>query len=156
MGKSLDKVPESKPVTPKADVAKPEKSGDKKKTLAKSGGFEEQEKRLAPEDKGAAGERKMVNAFSATVHIFSKEEGGLDFPLIPNGELEFFFARDRIATGQYKLDDVQNLGLPGMDHPLTVKLLDALALHPGDPFIVRVRGLGGRNLGSGALGKVLD
>ena len=90
--------------------------------------------------------------FKAEVYILSKEEGGRHTPF-HNKYRPQFYVRTTDVTGEIFLPDGVEMVMPGDNLPITVELLQPIALNVGLRFAIRE---GGRTVGAGQVTEILD
>jgi elongation factor Tu len=89
--------------------------------------------------------------FEAEVYVLSKEEGGRHTPFFSGYRPQFYF-RTTDVTGALHLKGAE-MCMPGDNVELTVELGKPIAMEQGLRFAVRE---GGRTVGSGVVGKVVE
>jgi elongation factor Tu len=91
-------------------------------------------------------------AFEAEVYVLTKEEGGRHTPFFTGYQPQFYF-RTTDVPGAVSLPAGIEMALPGDTVSVRVRLTAPIALEPRLRFAVRE---GGRTVGSGVIGRVLD
>jgi elongation factor Tu len=89
--------------------------------------------------------------FEATVYILSKEEGGRHTPFFQNYRPQFYF-RTTDVTGVVTLPEGTEMVMPGDNTPMTVSLIQPIAMEEGLKFAIRE---GGRTVGAGRVTNIL-
>jgi elongation factor Tu len=89
--------------------------------------------------------------FEATVYVLSKEEGGRHTPFFQNYRPQFYF-RTTDVTGVVSLPEGTEMVMPGDSTPMTVKLIQPIAMEEGLRFAIRE---GGRTVGAGRVTKII-
>ena len=92
------------------------------------------------------------NAFEAEVYVLTKDEGGRHTPFFAGYRPQFYF-RTTDVPGAVSLAGGVDMALPGDTVTVRVALDAPIALEPRLRFAVRE---GGRTVGSGVIGRVLD
>jgi elongation factor Tu len=100
----------------------------------------------------APGSIKPHTHFEAQVYVLTKEEGGRHTPFF-NGYKPQFFIRTLDVTGTLELPKGVEMVMPGDNVQMTIKLIYPVALEQGLRFAIRE---GGRTVGSGAIGKIIE
>ncbi|MCX7898418.1 MAG: elongation factor Tu, partial [Rhodocyclaceae bacterium] len=90
--------------------------------------------------------------FEAEVYVLSKEEGGRHTPFF-NGYRPQFYFRTTDVTGAVELPAGGEMGMPGDNVKMTVKLIAPIAMEEGLRFAIRE---GGRTVGAGVVSKVIE
>jgi elongation factor Tu len=90
--------------------------------------------------------------FRAEIYVLSKEEGGRHTPFFSNYRPQFYF-RTTDVTGSIKLPDGVEMVMPGDNVNLEVELITPIAMEPTMRFAIRE---GGRTVGAGRVGEILD
>ncbi len=90
--------------------------------------------------------------FSAEVYVLSKEEGGRHTPFFSNYRPQFYF-RTTDITGIINLPDGVEMVMPGDNTPITVELINPIAMDKGLRFAIRE---GGRTVASGRVAEFVD
>jgi len=90
--------------------------------------------------------------FKSEIYVLSKEEGGRHTPFFSNYRPQFYF-RTTDVTGSIKLPDGVEMVMPGDNISLTVELITPIAMEPTMRFAIRE---GGRTVGAGRVGEILD
>jgi len=100
----------------------------------------------------APGSIKPHTHFEAQVYVLTKEEGGRHTPFF-NGYKPQFYIRTLDVTGTLELPKGVEMVMPGDNVKMTIKLIYPVALEQGLRFAIRE---GGRTVGSGAIGKIIE
>ena len=90
--------------------------------------------------------------FSGQVYVLSKEEGGRHTPFFNNYRPQFYF-RTTDVTGIITLPEGTEMCMPGDNVMMHVELLTPVAMEEGLRFAIRE---GGRTVGSGVVGKIIE
>jgi elongation factor Tu len=90
--------------------------------------------------------------FTAEVYVLTKEEGGRHTPFFNNYRPQFYF-RTTDVTGQCMLPEGVEMCMPGDHVTMTVELIHPVAMDQGLRFAIRE---GGRTVGSGVVGKIIE
>jgi len=90
--------------------------------------------------------------FEAEVYVLTKEEGGRHTPFF-NGYKPQFYIRTLDVTGTAELPKGVEMVMPGDNIKMTIKLIYPVALETGLRFAIRE---GGRTVGAGVIGKILE
>ena len=90
--------------------------------------------------------------FTATVYVLSKEEGGRHTPFFPGYRPQFYF-RTTDVTGVCQLAEGVEMIMPGDNATMEVTLIQPIAMEEGLRFAIRE---GGRTVGAGRVGEILD
>lgn len=90
--------------------------------------------------------------FKAEVYVLSKEEGGRHTPFFANYRPQFYF-RTTDVTGSIALPDGVEMVMPGDNVNLEIELITPIAMEPTMRFAIRE---GGRTVGAGRVGEILD
>jgi len=90
--------------------------------------------------------------FKSEIYVLSKEEGGRHTPFFSNYRPQFYF-RTTDVTGSIKLPDGVEMVMPGDNIGLEVELITPIAMEPTMRFAIRE---GGRTVGAGRVGEILD
>jgi elongation factor Tu len=90
--------------------------------------------------------------FEAEVYVLTKEEGGRHTPFF-NGYKPQFYIRTLDITGTAELPKGVEMVMPGDNIKMTIKLIYPVALETGLRFAIRE---GGRTVGAGVIGKILE
>ena len=90
--------------------------------------------------------------FEAQVYVLTKEEGGRHTPFFSNYRPQFYF-RTTDVTGIINLPEGTEMCMPGDNVTMSVELLTAVAMEEGLRFAIRE---GGRTVGSGVVGKIIE
>ena len=89
--------------------------------------------------------------FKCEVYVLSKEEGGRHTPFFNKYRPQFYF-RTTDVTGEVELTAGTEMVMPGDNTPLTVKLIQPIAMEKGLKFAIRE---GGRTVGAGEVTEIL-
>ena len=89
--------------------------------------------------------------FEAQTYVLKKEEGGRHTPFFQNYRPQFYF-RTTDVTGQITLPEGVEMIMPGDNTPMTVELIQPIAMDEGLRFAIRE---GGRTVGAGRVVKIL-
>jgi elongation factor Tu len=89
--------------------------------------------------------------FEAQVYVLTKEEGGRHKPFFDGYRPQFYF-RTTDVTGSIKLPEGTEMCMPGDNTPMTVQLIQPIAMDEGLRFAIRE---GGRTVGAGRVTKIL-
>ena len=90
--------------------------------------------------------------YEANVYALTKEEGGRHTPFF-NGYRPQFYFRTTDVTGVMTLPEGTEMVMPGDNVTGTVKLITPIAMDEGLRFAIRE---GGRTVGAGVVGKILE
>ena len=90
--------------------------------------------------------------FTANVYVLKKEEGGRHTPFFKGYRPQFYF-RTTDVTGDITLPDGVEMVMPGDNITMTVELITKIAIEEGLRFAIRE---GGRTVGGGVVGKILE
>ncbi len=90
--------------------------------------------------------------FSAEIYVLKKEEGGRHTPF-HNHYRPQFYLRTLDVTGEIMLPEGVEMVMPGDHVNITVTLIYPVALNEGLRFAIRE---GGRTVGSGQIGKIVE
>jgi len=90
--------------------------------------------------------------FTSEIYVLSKEEGGRHTPFFSNYRPQFYF-RTTDVTGSIKLPDGVEMVMPGDNVNLEVELITPIAMETTMRFAIRE---GGRTVGAGRVGQILD
>ncbi len=90
--------------------------------------------------------------FSASIYVLKKEEGGRHTPF-HNHYRPQFYLRTLDVTGEIALPEGVEMVMPGDHVQITVELIYPVALNEGLRFAIRE---GGRTVGSGQIGKIIE
>ncbi len=90
--------------------------------------------------------------FEGEVYVLTKEEGGRHTPFF-NGYKPQFYIRTLDVTGTAELPKGVEMVMPGDNIKMTIKLIYPVALEQGLRFAIRE---GGRTVGAGVIGKILE
>jgi elongation factor Tu len=100
----------------------------------------------------APGSIKPHRRFDANVYVLKKEEGGRHTPFFP-GYRPQFYIRTTDVTGAITLPEGMEMVMPGDNVTMKVELIVPVAIEEGLRFAIRE---GGRTVGAGVVGKILD
>jgi elongation factor Tu len=89
--------------------------------------------------------------FEANAYILSKDEGGRHNPFYANYRPQFYI-RTTDVTGIISLPEGTEMVMPGDNTPITVELIQPIAMDEGQRFTIRE---GGRTVASGQVTKVI-
>jgi elongation factor Tu len=89
--------------------------------------------------------------FEAQVYVLTKEEGGRHSPFFDGYRPQFYF-RTTDVTGAVKLPEGTQMVMPGDNTPMTVELINPIAMDEGLRFAIRE---GGRTVGAGRVIKIM-
>jgi elongation factor Tu len=98
------------------------------------------------------GSVKPHKKFLAEIYVLSKEEGGRHTPFFSNYRPQFYF-RTTDVTGSIALPDGVEMVMPGDNVSLEVDLITPIAMEKTMRFAIRE---GGRTVGAGRVGEILD
>ena len=87
----------------------------------------------------------------AEVYILAKEEGGRHTPFF-TGYKPQFYIRTTDVTGEVKLPEGVEMGMPGANAKMSVILIQPIAMEQGFRFAIRE---GGQTIGAGAITKII-
>jgi len=90
--------------------------------------------------------------FQGEVYVLKKEEGGRHTPFF-NGYRPQFYFRTTDVTGTIKLPEGVEMVMPGDNVTMEVELISEVAMEEGLRFAIRE---GGRTVGAGVVGKILE
>ena len=90
--------------------------------------------------------------FTAEIYVLKKEEGGRHTPF-HNKYRPQFYLRTLDVTGEITLPEGVEMVMPGDHVTITVELIYKVALNEGLRFAIRE---GGRTVGSGQVGKIIE
>mgnify|MGYP000783655821 FL=1 len=90
--------------------------------------------------------------FTAQVYVLTKDEGGRHTPFFNNYRPQFYF-RTTDVTGVISLPEGTEMCMPGDNVQMHVELLTPVAMEEGLRFAIRE---GGRTVGSGVVGKIIE
>jgi elongation factor Tu len=90
--------------------------------------------------------------FTAEIYVLKKEEGGRHTPF-HNHYRPQFYLRTLDVTGEIALPEGVEMVMPGDHVNITVELIYPVALNEGLRFAIRE---GGRTVGSGQIGKIVE
>ena len=89
--------------------------------------------------------------FKGEVYVLSKEEGGRHTPFFNKYRPQFYF-RTTDVTGEVELPAGTEMVMPGDNTPLSVKLIQPIAMEKGLKFAIRE---GGRTVGAGQVTEII-
>ncbi len=98
------------------------------------------------------GSVKPHRKFKGEIYVLSKEEGGRHTPFFSNYRPQFYF-RTTDVTGSIKLPEGVEMVMPGDNVNLEVELITPIAMEQTMRFAIRE---GGRTVGAGRVGEILD
>ena len=90
--------------------------------------------------------------FESQVYVLTKDEGGRHTPFFSNYRPQFYF-RTTDVTGVIELPEGTEMCMPGDNVMMHVELLTPVAMEEGLRFAIRE---GGRTVGSGVVGKIIE
>ena len=90
--------------------------------------------------------------FESQVYVLTKDEGGRHTPFFSNYRPQFYF-RTTDVTGIITLPEGTEMCMPGDNVMMHVELLTPVAMEEGLRFAIRE---GGRTVGSGVVGKIVE
>ena len=90
--------------------------------------------------------------FSGEVYVLTKEEGGRHTPFFQGYRPQFYF-RTTDVTGAVTLPEGTEMVMPGDNVSIVVQLHTPIAMEEGLRFAIRE---GGRTVGAGVVGKILE
>ena len=90
-------------------------------------------------------------AFTASVYVLTKEEGGRHKPFFSGYRPQFYF-RTTDVTGVIELPEGTEMVMPGDNVTVTVELIAPIAIEEGTRFAIRE---GGRTVGAGAVASII-
>jgi elongation factor Tu len=90
--------------------------------------------------------------FEGQVYVLKKEEGGRHTPFF-NGYRPQFYFRTTDVTGSVQMPEGVEMVMPGDNINMTVELIEPIAMEEGLRFAIRE---GGRTVGAGVVGKILE
>jgi elongation factor Tu len=90
--------------------------------------------------------------FEGQVYVLKKEEGGRHTPFF-NGYRPQFYFRTTDVTGAVQMPEGVEMVMPGDSVNMTVELIEPIAMEEGLRFAIRE---GGRTVGAGVVGKILE
>ena len=100
----------------------------------------------------APGSVKPHTYAEAEIYVLTKEEGGRHTPFF-NGYKPQFYIRTTDVTGSIELPEGVEMVMPGDNTKMKIKLIYPVALEKGLRFAIRE---GGRTVGAGAFGKIIE
>jgi elongation factor Tu len=98
------------------------------------------------------GSVKPHKKFKSEIYVLSKEEGGRHTPFFSNYRPQFYF-RTTDVTGSIQLPEGVEMVMPGDNISLEVSLITPIAMESTMRFAIRE---GGRTVGAGRVGEILD
>ena len=93
-----------------------------------------------------------LTKFVGQVYVLNKDEGGRHTPFFNNYRPQFYF-RTTDVTGIITLPEGTEMCMPGDNVLMHVELLTPVAMEEGLRFAIRE---GGRTVGSGVVGKIIE
>jgi len=90
--------------------------------------------------------------FECEVYVLSKDEGGRHTPFFKGYRPQFYF-RTTDVTGDIELPAEVEMVMPGDNTQFKVKLIQPVAMEPGQRFAIRE---GGKTVGAGVVTTILD
>ena len=90
--------------------------------------------------------------FKGQVYVLTKDEGGRHTPFFNNYRPQFYF-RTTDVTGVITLPEGTEMCMPGDNVEMSVELITPIAIEKGLRFAIRE---GGRTVGSGVVGKIIE
>ena len=90
--------------------------------------------------------------FTGNVYVLTEKEGGRSKPFFPGYRPQFYF-RTTDVTGTIALPEGVEMCRPGDNVDMQVELITPIAMEEGLRFAIRE---GGRTVGSGVVGKILE
>ena len=90
--------------------------------------------------------------FVGQVYVLTKDEGGRHTPFFNNYRPQFYF-RTTDVTGVITLPEGTEMCMPGDNVDMKVELITPIAIEKGLRFAIRE---GGRTVGSGVVGKIIE
>ena len=90
--------------------------------------------------------------FVGQVYVLTKDEGGRHTPFFNNYRHQFYF-RTTDVTGVITLPEGTEMCMPGDNVDMKVELITPIAIEKGLRFAIRE---GGRTVGSGVVGKIIE
>ena len=93
-----------------------------------------------------------LTKFVGQVYVLTKDEGGRHTPFFNNYRPQFYF-RTTDVTGIITLPEGTEMCMPGDNVQMHVELLTPVAMEEGLRFAIRE---GGRTVGSGVVGKIIE
>ena len=90
--------------------------------------------------------------FKGQVYVLTKDEGGRHTPFFNNYRPQFYF-RTTDVTGVITLPEGTEMCMPGDNVDMKVELITPIAIEKGLRFAIRE---GGRTVGSGVVGKIIE
>ena len=90
--------------------------------------------------------------FTGQVYVLTKDEGGRHTPFFNNYRPQFYF-RTTDVTGVITLPEGVEMCMPGDNVDMKVELITPIAIENGLRFAIRE---GGRTVGSGVVGKIIE
>lgn len=90
--------------------------------------------------------------FTGSVYILTKEEGGRHTPFFTGYRPQFYF-RTTDVTGNLSLPEGVEMVMPGDHIEISAELITPIAMNEGLRFAIRE---GGRTIGAGVVGKVIE
>ena len=93
-----------------------------------------------------------LTKFVGQVYVLNKDEGGRHTPFFNNYRPQFYF-RTTDVTGVITLPEGTEMCMPGDNVDMKVELITPIAIEKGLRFAIRE---GGRTVGSGVVGKIIE
>ena len=93
-----------------------------------------------------------LTKFVGQVYVLTKDEGGRHTPFFNNYRPQFYF-RTTDVTGVITLPEGTEMCMPGDNVDMKVELITPIAIEKGLRFAIRE---GGRTVGSGVVGKIIE
>jgi elongation factor Tu len=90
--------------------------------------------------------------FKAEIYVLSKDEGGRHTPFFTNYRPQFYF-RTTDVTGNISLPEGVEMVMPGDNTPVTVELIQPIAMEKHMRFAIRE---GGRTVASGRVSEIIE
>jgi elongation factor Tu len=100
----------------------------------------------------APGSITQHTKFEGQVYVLKKEEGGRHTPFF-NGYRPQFYFRTTDVTGAVQMPEGVEMVMPGDSVNMKVELIEPIAMEEGLRFAIRE---GGRTVGAGVVGKILE
>ena len=90
--------------------------------------------------------------FTGSAYVLTKEEGGRHTPFFTGYRPQFYF-RTTDVTGNLRLPEGVEMVMPGDNIEISAELITPIAMNEGLRFAIRE---GGRTIGAGVVGKVIE
>ena len=90
--------------------------------------------------------------FSAETYVLTKDEGGRHKPFFTGYRPQFYF-RTTDVTGSITLPEGVEMVMPGDNVTISAELITPIAMEKGLRYAIRE---GGRTIGAGVVGKVIE